>query len=192
MNYKSLFKRVFALITTPSKEWEEIARENSVSQVMSGFVYPLIGLCCTSVFLGSFIGNGITRESLGPALMMACGYGVALFASFFLSAYVIGVIDERYLKRTRNKLLSYQLVGYSMVVLFVLNVIVGLFSEFLVLKWLLQFYTLKIVWEGTDLLMKVEDSKRLTYTILVSVVVLASPVIIQKVFELLSSLAANG
>ncbi len=57
MNYKDLFKRVIALISSPAKVWEEIGREEDRRKVLGAFVYPMIGLCGLSVFIGTFIGN---------------------------------------------------------------------------------------------------------------------------------------
>lgn len=186
MNYKALFQRLFLLISNPPKAWRKISKEETQQGVMTGFVYPLIGLCSTAVFLGLFIGSGFTRASLQPALMQTCCFCIALFGSFFLCAYLTDLLGRYYLKREPEVTLSRQLVGYSMSVIFVLYFFQGLFAEFIILKWLLQFYTLKIVWDGANVLMKVDEKKALTYTIMVTVIILFTPMLLQFIFEKLS------
>lgn len=132
------------------------------------------------------------RDSLQPALIQACSTCVALFCAFFASAYLVDLLTQKYLQRDACVLRSRQLVGYSMVVLFVLDIVVGLLPEFIILKWLLQFYTVKVVWDGVRLLVKVEDNKMLSYTLMVSAIILFVPVLIQWLFDLMSTLAVNG
>ena len=54
---RRLFKRVISLISSPAKAWEEIGKEEDRRKVLGAFVYPMIGLCGLSVFIGTFIGN---------------------------------------------------------------------------------------------------------------------------------------
>ena len=63
MNYKELFNRVVSLISTPAKAWSEISIETDGKKVLGEFVYPMIGLCGLSVFIGTFIGNKVWRHS---------------------------------------------------------------------------------------------------------------------------------
>ena len=57
MNYKELLNRTTLLISSPAKAWEGIVNETNRKAVMGEFVYPMIGLCGLSVFIGTFIGN---------------------------------------------------------------------------------------------------------------------------------------
>ena len=41
------------LISSPAKAWEEIRLEEDRRKVFTAFVYPMIGLCGLSVFIGS-------------------------------------------------------------------------------------------------------------------------------------------
>ena len=45
------------LISSPAKAWAEINTEEDRRKVLGTFVYPMIGLCGLSVFIGTFIGN---------------------------------------------------------------------------------------------------------------------------------------
>ena len=43
------------LISSPAKAWEEIRLEEDRRKVFTAFVYPMIGLCGLSVFIGSLL-----------------------------------------------------------------------------------------------------------------------------------------
>ena len=55
MNYKELFNRVAMMIYSPAKAWDEIACEEDKKKLLGAFVYPMIGFCGLSVFIGTFI-----------------------------------------------------------------------------------------------------------------------------------------
>ena len=50
---------------------------------MSEFVYPMIGLCGLSVFLGTFIGNTEGVSAFQVAMTRCCATFVSLFGGFF-------------------------------------------------------------------------------------------------------------
>lgn len=76
MNYKDLFNRVVLLISSPAKAWAEINTEEDRRKVLGTFVYPMIGLCGLSVFIGTFIGNtaGVSafQIAIDPLLRYFC------------------------------------------------------------------------------------------------------------------------
>ena len=65
--------------------------------------------------------------------------------------------------------------GYSMVVLLCLDICLGLFPEFRILAFITQFYTLKIVWDGAAVMMKINEERRLIYTMVVAIILIAMP-----------------
>ena len=79
MNYKDLFKRTVLLISSPVKAWAEIKNETDKRKVMSEFVYPMIGLCGLSVFIGSFFGNAEGVFAFHRAMTLCCAKFVSLF-----------------------------------------------------------------------------------------------------------------
>ena len=99
MNYKELFDRIMSLISTPVKAWEEICDETDHQKVMGGFVYPLIGLCGLSVFIGTFIGNTAGVSAFQIAMTRCCATFVSLFGGFFLAAYLSNLLGKKMLKR---------------------------------------------------------------------------------------------
>ena len=145
LNYKELFNRAVLLLSTPAKAWEEIANESNRNKVMSEFVYPMIGLCGLSVFIGTFIGNTVGVSAFQVAMTRCCATFVSLFGGFFLASYLMNLLGKNTLGREDEKELNQQFVGYAMVVTFALDIIGGLFSVSL-LQWIFQFYTIFVVY----------------------------------------------
>ena len=185
MNYKELFGRVLLLLSSPAKAWAEIACEDNRKKVMSEFVYPLIGLCGLSVFVGTFIGNTAGVSAFQIAMTRCCATFVSLFGGFFLASYLTNLWGKNALGRDDEKELNQQFVGYAMVVTFVLDIISGLFSISL-LHWIFQFYTVFVVYEGARTLMGVDEKNLTRYSLIASVIIIVCPGLIATVFDKLS------
>lgn len=184
MNYKELFHRVVALLSSPAKAWEDIEKRGEERLVLPGFVYPMIGLCGLSEFIGAFIGRDFMPDVFQVALTRSCGVAVSLFIGFFLASYLLKMMNERFeCDKSEGDIQVF--VGYSMVVTFVLQIISGLFS-ILIIHWILQIYTLFVVFEGARRLMKIPEHRLTMYTILATVIILLSPTVIEFIFNKLS------
>ncbi len=173
------------LISSPAKAWEEISMDEDRQKVLSTFVYPLIALCGLSVFIGTFIGNTAGAAGFQIAMTRCCAVAVSLFGGYFLAAYVMNQLGKSMLGRDDEKEQCSQLVGYSLVVTFVLDIIGGLFSV-AILQWILQFYTVLVVYEGARTLMQVSEEKLTRYTLIASLIIMVCPVLIKVVFNQLS------
>lgn len=185
MNYKELFNRIVLFISSPAKAWVDVAKEADRKKVLGEFVYPLIGLCGLSVFIGTFIGNTAGASAFQIAMTRCCATFVSLFGGFFLSSYLTGLLGEKMLEREDETDLNRQFVGYGMVVIFVLNIISGLFS-ISILHWILQFYTVFVVYEGARSLMNVDERNLTRYTLCASVIIMVCPSLIAIFFDKLS------
>lgn len=185
MNYKELFNRTLLLLSAPAKAWAEIVCEDNRKKVMSEFVYPMIGLCGLSVFIGTFIGNVAGISAFHIAMTRCCATFVSLFGGFFLASYLTNLLGKNTLGREDDKELNQQFVGYAMVVIFVLNIISGLFTVSL-LRWIFQFYTVFVVYEGAKTLMGVDEKNLTRYSLIVSVIIMVCPSLIATVFDKLS------
>lgn len=181
MDYKDLFHKMVRLLSAPGKFWDELDEESG-RNVQMGFVYPLIGLCGLSEFLGAFIGHEVSPEFFQWALTRCCAVAVALFGGFFLAAYLLGKIGRTWFRHSasREELLAF--AGYSMVVVFVMNVVGGLYS-IVILQWILQLYTIVVVFEGARRFLKVPERRLTGYTLTASVLILLSPALIEYIFN---------
>lgn len=185
MNYKELFNRLLLLISSPAKAWEEILIEEDKRKVLAAFVYPLIGLCGLAVFLGS-LSFSFDAFSLQTAMTKACSVLISLFGGYFLASYLVNLYGMKALKREHELILCQQFVGYPMSVLFVLDIVLGLFPSFFILRWILQFYMVWVVWEGAQKLMMVKEEKLLSYTLIVSAIIILSPIVLKVLFDYMS------
>ena len=185
MNYKELFNRVVLFISAPAKAWLDVKNETDGRKVMGEFVYPLIGLCGLSVFLGTLIGNTAGASAFTVAMTRCCATFVSLFGGYFLASWLVGLLGKQMLGRDEDTDLNRQYVGYAMVVTFLLDIFSGLFSISL-LRWMLQFYTIFVVYEGARTLMDVDEKNLTRYSLIASVIVIFCPSVIAIVFDKLS------
>ena len=91
MNYKSLLNRFLKLLVSPAKAWKEIAGEKESQDVLSGYVYPLIGVCGFVTFMAEVIryyGDKQPYEMFRMVITDCCVMCVALFGGFFRRAEV--------------------------------------------------------------------------------------------------------
>lgn len=184
MDYKNLFHLVIQLISSPARAWEEIRLQGEPRAVFTSFVYPLIGLCGLSVFIGSLLDNGWGGpQSFQYAMISCCAVAVALFGGYFLAAWLLNAYSVRRLHRADDLPGMWQFAGHALVVVFVLRVILGLLPDFWIIALLLQFYTLYVVWEGSRVLLHVPDDCRFRFTLVATVLLLGCPLVIEWVFN---------
>lgn len=182
MNYKELFQRVVSLISTPGKAWDEIIERKEGRTVVSKFVYPLIGLCGLSEFLGTLIGHDTSALVFQLAMTRCCAVAVSLFGGFFLASYLLDKINSRWTKALISLEQMQVFVGFSMVVMFVLDIISGLFS-IKVLHLILQIYTIVVVFEGTRRWLHINEEKQTSFAIVSTIAILACPALIEFLFN---------
>ena len=73
-------------------------------------------------------------------------------------------------------------------VVFVADMLVVLFPQFFIFKWVLLLYVCYIVWEGSEVVLAVDEERRLIYMALTSAAIIFSPTIIGMLFNTLSNL----
>ncbi len=187
MNYKELFHIALQLISSPARAWEEIRLEEDRRKVFTAFVYPMIGLCGLSVFIGSLWTMGWGGpQSFQYAMTQCCAVAVSLFGGYFLASYLINGLRVRMFMMDSDIPLTQQFAGYALVVLFMLKIIIGILPDFRVVSWLLQFYIVYVVWEGSAKVMQVAEKDRLRFTLLSSFLLIACPVVLEWMFNKLT------
>lgn len=182
--FKNLFKCVIALISQPTKAWEDLREEQHENneKFLANYIYPLIGL----VALAAFIGVLFTKKEFDVEL--ALKYSVKSFVSslagFFLGAYVLNELWSSLFKREKDLKLCQRFVGYSSALQFVLVIVLALLPEFFFLK-IFVLYTVYIVWEGAVPYMDVQDNERMKFVGVSSAVILIMPYAIEIVLVML-------
>ncbi|MBQ8225372.1 MAG: YIP1 family protein [Bacteroides sp.] len=191
MNYKELFQKALQLISSPARAWEEISLEEDKRKVFTAFVYPLIGLCALSVFIGSLWTKGWDGpQSFQYAMRACCAVAVSLFAGYFLAAYLINALRVHMLGGQTDMALAQQFAGYALVVPFLLKMVIGILPDFSIIALLLQFYTVYVVWEGSVALLHVAEKMRLRFTILASLLLVLCPALVEWLFNRLTIMLA--
>lgn len=187
MNYKDLFHIAILLISSPARAWEEISLEDR-RKVFTAFVYPMIGLCGLSVFIGALVTKGWGGpQSFQYAMTQCCAVAVSLFGGYFLAAYLINGLRVRMFMMDNDIPLTQQFAGYALVVPFLLRMIIGILPDFHIIALLLQFYIVYVVWEGSAIMMKIAEKDRLRFTIISSILLIACPAVIQIIFNWLTA-----
>lgn len=183
---KELSANVLLLMSQPARAWFLVARSATKGGMFNNFLYPMIALACLSTFLGGVFGNGLGAESFYPATVRMGVQFLTLFFAYHLSAFVVGWFSARYMPATADGGRAELLAGYSMVVILLLELCLGLFPNFRIIAWIAQFYTVKIVWDGAAVLLRVPEERRLAYTMVVSVVIIFVPIVIGRAISALS------
>ena len=189
MDYKSILQIALRLISSPARAWEEIRLQTDPRRVFTVFVYPMIGLCGLSVFIGTLVDYGWGGpQSFQLAMTRCCAVAVALFGGYFLAAWLINAFCTRFLHRPSDLPGIWQFSGYALVVLFLLRIILGILPDFQIIALLLQFYTLYIVWEGSRALLDIAEAHRLRFTLVSTLLLILCPWLIEWVFNELTVL----
>lgn len=174
--YKEIIKWVIAIISQPGKAWDVLSKKKeNGDEFLSRFVYPLIGLVTAAAFLGILF----TRKEFDVelALKVSIKSLVASFGGFFLGAYFLNEAWQSWFGRKKDMKLCQRFVGYSSSLMFALSVVLALLPEFFFLK-IFILYTFYIVWEGCVPYMQVEEKERMKFTVISTIIILATPSII--------------
>lgn len=188
MNYKKLFATVLELISHPARAWLHVSHKGTRSEMLNEFLYPLAILCGTALFLGRIFNNGIGWDSFYTSTISAALCTFSLLIAYKISAYAVAFFSKKYTGDEYTRDTIEMFTGYSMVVLLCLDICLGLFPEFRILAFIAQFYTLKIVWDGAAVLIKINEERRLIYTMVVAVILIIMPVVVNKIIGALSLL----
>lgn len=183
---KQLLGSVTLLVTQPAKAWKFVSRMGNRNAMFREFLYPLIALSCLATFLGMVFGNGFGGESIYPALVRMAIMFMTFFCTYHLTAFLVARLSTHYMDMEINRDKTDLLTGYSMVVVLLLDLCLGLFPNFRIIAWIAQFYTVKIVWDGAAVLLRIPEERRLGYTMIVSLMIIFIPIIIGKGMSLLS------
>lgn len=186
MDFKLLLHKTVRMVTHTAMAWKYIARNGTYKEMMNGFLLPLIAMACVVTLVGKIIGSGFESQSVYPAVIRMIDVSLTLYFSYIISVFVVSKIAPRFtvmpdVADDRTKLF----VGYSMVVILVLEICLGLFPNFRIIGWIAQFYTVKIVWDGATIMLRIPEERRLGFTMAVSIIIIFLPMILHRIVSLL-------
>ena len=186
MDYKKVFKTVLYLLKHPAMAWRVVSHGENLNAMRGHFLYPLVRLCGPARVVGRIITNGIGWNTLYVSLISAALCSMSMLIAYYVSSMLLRFFTVKYTGTDYQRDTINLFTGYSMVVVLVLNICLGLFPELSLLAFIAQFYTLKVVWDGAAVLIKINEERRLLYVVIVSVVIMAMPFVISKLMGLLS------
>lgn len=181
--YKEIIKWVIAIISQPGKAWDMLSKkEEKGDEFLSRFIYPLIGLVTAAAFLGILF----TRKEFDVELALKSSIKtlVASFGGFYLGAYLLNEAWQAWFGKERDLKLCQRFVGYSSSLMFTLSIVLTLLPEFFFLR-IFILYTFYIVWEGATSYMQVDETVRMKFTGVATVIILLTPTIIGFVLFML-------
>jgi len=185
MMYKNLFKRVWNILVAPTKTWKEIALEaEDDKKYLNNYFYPLIGLAAFTAFLNPFI---MKYEELGFSSTMSVAIQsfivsfISSFFGFFVSTRALNYCSVRWLGMTSDIHKIERLIAYASTPVLVISILTRLLSDFFFMK-IFFFYVIVLVWEGTVPLYSMEESKRSKFSVLAFILIIAIPLVIEKLF----------
>ena len=156
-------------------------------QKVFSFVYPMIGLCGLSVFLGALWKQGWGEPTgFQYAMRLCCAAAVSLFGGYFLAAWGIDELGSRLFRLRHDVQRARCFAGYASVMTFVLQIVTGILPDFYIIALFVEFYTVYIVWEGSMRMMQVSEPLRLRFTLLASALLIACPILVRVLFDYLS------
>ncbi|MCW3805970.1 YIP1 family protein [Plebeiibacterium marinum] len=188
--YKNIFLRTKNLLITPQKEWVVIFSEKSdFNKILSEFALPYIAIITLIAFVNSFTAHQ------DPDFTFALKNAIAQFTSYFgalVAIYYILINSiprfAQISKKADIKELSVKITAYSMVVVFLIEILVLLIPQFYLFQiGGLGLYTGYIVWVGLNYLGDFETKDlKIVLTIIITLLILLLPYMISKAFAQLS------
>ncbi len=176
---------MIAIVSQPAKAWAALKEKDNTEDhdvFLSRYLYPIIGL----VTIAAFIGILFTRKEFHVelALKSAIRTLISSFGGVYLSAYFLNELWGGWFKQKKDFKLCLRFSGYSLALMYALNIVLLLLPEFFFLN-IFVLYTFYIVWEGAVPYMQVGESWRLKFVSVATVIILLTPFLIEKVLMLL-------
>ncbi len=186
MNFKALLNMVIMLLLKPAMAWKAVSHSKSREPMLSKFLYPMIMLCSLSAFLGTLFTHEFGGESFYLAMVRTGLKFVTFFFAYHLLSFMVAKLPRLMLNAECSRLATDLLSGFSMVVVLLLDICLGLFPNFRIIAWIMQFYTMKIVWDGVAVLLRVPEDGRLGISVAVSLLVLVVPFAMEQAISFLT------
>ena len=189
--YKKIFSWVLVVTFQPNRAWNIIANKEDKAEergvdykddpFFSFFLYPLIGLLTLASFLSVFT---LKEFVLELALKNAIRTVVAYTGGFYLASYYIKKFCSKFVDMHRKLRRWQHFIGYASAYMYALTIIRMLIPDLFFL-YVFVIYTLRIVWEGLPLFMKVETKDRLKVTIVSTIFIIVFPILVELLVEVL-------
>lgn len=184
--YKNLIGRLKGMVVSPQKEWDDIFSERkTINEVLAQFSFPLLGLYTLSTFIGYLLSHqGLDFGSAVKEAVFTFSSGFfALYVSYFLLVKIISLLG-----REIEKEKAFQLIAYASGITYLTGSIIALVPETIVVASIINLYIIYLVWLASNVLSSLLQDTRIWFTIIASILILATPVLISRLFVIISNL----
>lgn len=152
--------------------------------MMASFVYPLLALASIATFIGYIIDSDKKfSESTVGALTQTSITIVAIFGGIYLSCFIVEKLVQKALDYTIDRTSSLKLVSYGFCIIFLHEIINPILPEFGFLTFILQLYTVYILWEGVPVFLNIKEDDRLKATLFIFFTIFCTPLLLKIVFS---------
>ncbi|MDR2690703.1 MAG: hypothetical protein LBB73_00120 [Dysgonamonadaceae bacterium] len=181
---KQLYLLLSGLIIAPEKTWRTMAgkQESNNEDFYKSYLYPIIGLIALMSFCGVWI--GAKDFQLQIALRVVIKETIAYFVGFYLAAYGLFRLSEKYFGLNADLHCFERFAGYSSAAIYAVACISAL-SQSLFFLQIFILYTVYIVWTGSGIYISVKENYLTKFTIFASAVIILSPVVIRMIMTLI-------
>jgi hypothetical protein len=181
---KQLYLLLSGLVIAPAKTWESLAgnQESNNENFYKSYLYPIIGIIALLSFLGVWFG---TKDfQIQTVLKFVIKETITYFGGFYLAAYGLFRLSEKYFGLDTDLQHFERFTGYSSSAIYVIACISALF-QFLFFLQIFILYTAYIVWHGANIYIAVKENYLTKFTIFASAVIILSPVVIRIIMTLI-------
>lgn len=164
-------------IVRPDKIWKLIdksEKEGEKSSFYNKYLYPTWIVLSILSFAGIYFSND--SFDIQIAIRTTIDTFVSLYLSFYLSVFFLKKAQKYLVKIEVNHDRSLKFIAYSSFFIYFLNIFIALFPALFFLK-IFYFYTFYAIWEGANVYMKVDEEKRVKFSILAFISILLSNVL---------------
>lgn len=187
MNLKKIASLILSsrdIIFSSTQKWKRIDSSNKTSlEIYIQFGIPIYIFSSLLSFTGAFINS----YPWNYAILKMISVFLALSLGVFFSACLIQYISPKRLN-TKHKTQYFKLVIYSVTVLALLKGLANLFPEFSFLKQIInlgELYFIRIFWLGLEPMLNLDNSKKISFTIISALIIAVSIMMIEKIFNMI-------
>ncbi|MCF8335592.1 MAG: YIP1 family protein [Bacteroidales bacterium] len=179
MDYKKIWERIKAIISSPNTEWDKIAAEpNDQNEMLINYVVPLVALGAITTFIGK---ASLSEYTVYQGFMLAITYFISMVAGIYISAVIVSELEPGFnIKQDFGGTLK--LIVYSATAVFVASIIANLHPG-LSFIGLFGLYGLYLFWVGQPKIMKVDEDKRVGFVLISALIILAITFIINFILQ---------
>jgi len=179
--YKSMFGRLYSLISSPDKTWQQIDEEDSQGKLFSTFFVPLLLLAAALLFIGKIIGIqhiNIITAALQTGCMIA-----AFWAAFVICKEICKYATNNIFQAEVSDIQLDKIINYVLSIILTVKVVAEFLDfQFFKIFWL---YSVFMFWKVGEAILKQDDDKKRTVFLLANTLsVICIPLIIEHILKL--------